>query len=318
MGIKRFIDQNNKLIMYVIFMIVFILLVIKSLNSYYEKEEQEKLANIKQNNSIQNSVNNSSSNNTSTDTTQNDEVDINTIDGVIKIFVDYCNNKEIQEAYNMLTDECKNSMYKTKEEFQKNYINTVFKEKKEYSMLKWDSEDNIETYQIKFIGDILATGGNENISQEFYTFVNSDDTYKININNYIYGKSINKEYNNNGVSIKVKNVDVYNSYEQYEISFTNNTSKEICLTGNKYIKNIYLKNSRGTTYSSLNSDFDNGDITLKPGNTKNYVIKFNRIYSSQNKVTTLVLSDVIFNYEEYLNTENKNNYINRTSIEIEF
>lgn len=318
MGIKRFIDQNNKLIMYVIFMIVFILLVIKSLNSYYEKEEQEKLANIKQNNSIQNSVNNSSSNNTSTDTTQNDEVDINTIDGVIKIFVDYCNNKEIQEAYNMLTDECKNSMYKTKEEFQKNYINTVFKEKKEYSMLKWDSEDNIETYQIKFIGDILATGGNENISQEFYTFVNSDDTYKININNYIYGKSINKEYNNNGVSIKVKNVDVYNSYEQYEISFTNNTSKEICLTGNKYIKNIYLKNSRGTTYSSLNSDFDNGDITLKPGNTKNYVIKFNRIYSSQNKVTTLVLSDVIFDYEEYLNTENKNNYTNRTSIEIEF
>lgn len=313
MNIRRFINQNNKLIMYVIFSIIFILLIIKSLNSYYEQEEQKKLQNITQNNNGQ--VTNNIS---STDTENHEENNVDTIESVMKEFVQYCNNNEIQKAYDMITDECKNAMYNTVEQFENKYVKNVFNEKKEYSMTKWAENTNSTTYQIKLIGDILATGGEGKISQEYYTFVKTDETYKINVNNYIYGKSLNKEYKKSGINVKINNIDIYNSYEQYEISFTNNTSKEISLTGNKYVKNIYLENSRGTTYSSLNSDFDNEEITLKPGNTKNYTIKFNKNYNPQNQVTTLVLSDIIWDYEEYVNTENKNEYTNRSKVEINF
>lgn len=317
MNIKRFIDQNNKLILYVIFIIIFVLLVIKSLNSYYEKEEQQKLQNIIQNNTTANTtVNNNTSNNN--DSTNQQNVNLDTIEGVMSKFVSHCNNNEIQDAYDMITDECKKAMYKTKEDFETKYVKNVFNEEKEYSMQKWAADGNTVTYQIKLLGDILATGGEGKISQEYYTFIKIDDTYKINVNNYICGKNLNKEIKQQGVTVKIKNINVYNTYEEYELSFTNNTSKEICLTGNKFVKNIYLKNSRGTTYSSLNSKFDNEEITLKPNNTKNYTVKFNKNYNPQNQVNTLVLSDVIFDFEEYLKYENKSDYANRTSIEINF
>ena len=319
MNIRRIIDKNNKLIMYVIFIIVFILLVIKSLNSYYEQEELKKISNIDQNNTVGDTSNNNiSSNNTSNNNSQTVEQNSNTINGVMNVFVDYCNNREIEKAYDMLTDECKKAMYKTKDDFESKYVKNVFDEKKEYTMLRWAIDGDTETYQIKFFGDILSTGGEGKTSQEYYTFVKEEDSFKINVNNYIGAKILDKEFNTNGVSVKIKNIDIYYNYEQYELSFTNNTSKEICLTGNKYVKNIYLKNSRGTTYSSLNSKFDNEEITIKPDNTKSYTVKFNRNYNPENNVDTLVLSDVILDYQEYLNYENYNDYKNRTSIEIKF
>ena len=318
MNIKRFIDQNNKLILYVIFIIVFVLLIIYSMNSYYEKEEQEKLQNIIQNNTTGNINVNTPNNNGSTNTTSQENTNLDTIEGVMSKFVSHCNKNEIQDAYDMITDECKNALYKTSEEFANKYVKNVFNEEKEYSMQKWFATGNTVTYEIKFLGDILATGGKGNISQEYYTFIKTENSYKINVNNYIYGRHLNKEVKEKGVTVKIKNINVYNTYEEYELSFTNNTLQEICLTGNKYVKNIYLKNSRGTTYSSLNSKFDNVEISLKPNNTKNYTVKFNKNYNPQNQVNTLVLSDVIFNYQEYLKYENKSDYTNRTSIEINF
>ena len=316
MNIKRFIDQNRKLIWRIIIIIVFALFVIKSLNSYYEEDEKRK--KIATNTSINNSVNNNE-NKESLNTEENNlSTKNNTIEKTMEAFVNYCNNRQIDNAYEMLTDECKNAMYNTVEQFDKIYVKNVFNEEKEYSMTKWATNGDIITYQIKFIGDILSTGGVGKISQEYYTFVKTDESYKINVNNYIYGKIANKEYEKNGIGVKIKNIDIYDSYEQYEISFTNNTSKEISLTGNKYVKNIYLENSKGTTYSSLNSNFENEEITIKPGNTKNYIIKFNKNYNPQNQVTTLVLSDVIFDYKEYLNVENKNDYKNRAKVEINF
>lgn len=309
MNIKRFIDQNNKLILYVIFIIVFVLLVIRSLNSYYEEEEKQKLQNIIE-------KNNTSSNNLTNTTVK--ENNLNTIEGVMSKFVSHCNNNEIQDAYDMITNECKNAIYRTLESFESKYVKKVFNEQKEYSMEKWAVDEDTVTYQIKFLGDILATGGEGSISQEYYTFVKKGDTYKININNYICGKKLNKEISEQGITVKIKNIDVYNSYEEYELSFTNNTSKEISLTGNKYVKNIYLKNWMGTTYSSLNSKFDKEEITIKPNNTKNYTVRFNKIYNPENQVNKIVLSDVIFDYEEYLKYENKSDYANRTSIEITF
>ena len=44
MNIKRTIDQNHKLIIFIIVGIVFILFLIKSLNTFYENEEKRKKA----------------------------------------------------------------------------------------------------------------------------------------------------------------------------------------------------------------------------------------------------------------------------------
>ena len=50
MNIKRTIDQNHKLIGLIIIGIAFILFIIKSLNVFYEREEEKKKAELIANN----------------------------------------------------------------------------------------------------------------------------------------------------------------------------------------------------------------------------------------------------------------------------
>lgn len=315
MNIKRVIDKNSKLIWYVILIIAFALFSIKVLNSYYEKDAERKKIEI-----INNEKNEATKNKTEIDETNNNSVESDSIEKTMKSFVNYCNNGEIENAYKMLTDECKNAMFPTIDYLEKNYIDKIYNINRTYEMVKWSTDENKTTYLVKLYGDLLATGGTDsNYTEDYYTFVENDNgIYKLNINNYIYGEDRNIEETIQNITIKIANVDVYEEYERVKITIVNNTSKTICLTGNKYKKNIYLQNLKGTTYSSLNSKFDNEEIIMKPNEIQTLWVEFNKVYSSTNKAQYLVLSDVILDYEDYLNCEDKDTYSYRTSIKVQY
>ena len=311
MNIKRIIDKNGKLILLIIAIIVFILFIIKSLNSYYEKDEQNKMLLADQNTNIEESQNNNKVTDYKTES--------NTVKQTINSFVNYCNKKELENAYSMLTQECKDAMFPTIEDFERIYINNIYNIERTFELVKWSTDGNKSTYLVTLYGDLLATGGTTNTTQEYYTFIKDNSgNYKININNYIYGEDSNLEKNVQNIIVKIGRVDIYEDHETIEITVMNKSSNIISLTGNKYRKNIYLQNSKDTTYSSFNSEFDSKEIIMNPNTTKNFVINFNKSYSSINKAQYLVLSDIILDYEEYLECEDKENYSNRTSIKLEY
>lgn len=308
MNIKRTIDRNYKLISFIIIGIIFILLCIKGLNKIYEENEEKlQTENIEKNNQ------------TGEKTDDIYTTESNSIEQTMKSFVNYCNKKELDNAYKMLTNECKKAMFSTIEDFERIYINNVYNVQREYQMIKWNTDENKYTYQVRLYGDILALGSSNSYQEEFYTFIEDDKgNYKLNINNYIYGEDKNIKYKQNNIYIEIGYVDIYEEYETAVIKITNNSTKSISLTGDKYRKNIYLQNKIGTTYSSLNSDFDNKDIILEPQKTKIFKIDFNKMYNENNKANYLILSDVILDYEEYLEVEDKINYPNRTSIKVDY
>lgn len=313
MNIKRSIDKNYKLIWYVVIIIIFILFVIKILNSYYEKEENKR--QIQLNDEIIKEQAGKNQNIAESDYT----TESNSIEITIGSFVNYCNKRELDKAYQMLTDECKKEMFSTIEEFERIYINNVYNVKRVYELLEWTVEENRYTYQVKLYGDILSTGNVGDFKEEYYTLIQDDNgNYKLNVNNYIYGENRNIESTVKDITIKIGKVDIYDEYEKAEITITNNSSKTICLTGNKYEKNIYLLNYKETKYSSLDGTFDNQEIIIKPNNTKTFTVKFNKTYSPSNKAIYLQLSDVILDYQEYLTSEDKDNYSNRTSIKVQY
>lgn len=313
MDIKKYINQNGKLILQIALVIVAIFLGIKSLNTYYEKDEatkKEQIENQNKNETTEKFENTEKNNNT---------IEPKSISNAIKSFVNYCNNRELESAYKMLTDDCKQAMFPTIEEFEKNYINNIFYITRTYEVQKWSTDGNISTYLITLYGDILSTGNTNNYTQDYYTFIKNDDgIYKLNINSYICKKDKNIATTVNNVTVKVEKVNVYEEYEEATITITNNTGKTICLTGNKYVENIYLQNSKGVEYSSLNSEFDEQELLVKANHTQTFIVEFNKVYNPSNKATYLVLSDIIFDYENYLNTENKTDYSNRTSIKIKY
>ena len=311
MNIKRTIDQNHKLIIFIIVGIVFILFLIKSLNTFYENEEKRKKAELIEKNN---------------QTTQTPEItddyystESNSIEKTIISFINYCNKRELENAYKMLTEECKKAMFSNIEEFERIYINNVYNIQREYEMVKWYTNGNKHTYQVKLFGNILATGDPNNYKEEYYTFIEDDNgNYKLNINNYIYGEDRNIKESKNGIIVEIGHVDIYEEYEIAKIKITNVSAKKVSLTGDKYRKNIYLQNSLNTTYSSLNSEFDNKEIILEPRTSDTFEVKFNKMYNGKNDTKYLILSDVILDYEDYLNSTDKSNYENRTSLKIKY
>ena len=316
--LKLFYD-NKKVIYRTIGIIVLTLIIIQILNQFTKakvsKQIEEQKNNIDSGNTttIDNSnylINNNKNVKTSTN---------NTIKNTLDLFVNYCNNGQVENAYSMLTDDCKNELFQTVEIFKTNYYDKVFNEKKTYTMQAWDKTDNRIVYQILFEGDILETGMSGKKQEDFYTFIKqSDGSYKISINSYIYRQEFNGVNNTeNGIGVKVIAKDVYRSYVIYEFQIFNNSDNSIMIDNDKITKTIYLIDDSNIKYSSIeNSLITKGEIVLQPGSNRKYKVKFNKAYNSNVQETSLVLSNIVMNYDEYKNSTDTENYTNRISIKV--
>lgn len=78
---------------------------------------------------------------------------------LISKYMEYCNNKEYESAYNLLDEDFKNLYFEDIDNFKK-YINVVFKTKRIYNTEYYSNTDNIYIYNVKMMDDILASRNN--------------------------------------------------------------------------------------------------------------------------------------------------------------
>lgn len=94
----------------------------------------------------------------------------------ISEFLDYCNDKKIEEAYSMLSEKCIKDNFQTIEKFKNEYVNKIFTYQKEYEIEKED-----DLYKITILDGLLQSGGSENRKSIIYY-------YRINEN--VLGKEL--------------------------------------------------------------------------------------------------------------------------------
>ncbi len=58
-------------------------------------------------------------------------------------------------------------------------------------------------------------------------------------------------------------------------------------------------------------------MIVESNKTKTITIRFNKIYSNQAVMRKMVFSDIITNYEEYEQAQDKKQYTNRTTLTIQ-
>lgn len=99
---------------------------------------------------------------------------------LIDEFLEYCRNKQIEKAYDLISDKCKKEKYNTVSNFEKNYYNKIFNQNKNIEIEK--QENN--TYKITFYNDMLETGkiDKENNIVDYYKIEDSIMESKIYIN----------------------------------------------------------------------------------------------------------------------------------------
>ena len=199
----RFFNQNRKVIFWSIIVIAFILILIQLLNSLAESSHKYK-ANAKIENSLSNN-NELQENNTynsknvllsSDSLTQDEQISSRALtddSNLIQSFVKFCNNQEVEQAYNLLSDDCKEQLYPNIDDFERNYYNLVFNgSKKNVTVENW----NKQIYRIKLNEDnILQTGnlqGGSSQTDYFTIVLDSEGNEKLNINGFVGKKEINK------------------------------------------------------------------------------------------------------------------------------
>lgn len=314
--IRKF-NQNRNMIFLDIFIVISVIIAIYFVNGILKKKHQEEKNNnivIEKKTEIQQRTSTVTDKEISKKT---NESNINIIDNFIKL----CNEHKPKEAYNLISEDCKKEVFPTEQIFINNYYSKIFNNERKYKYESWSVIGNSYTYKIKLYNDdnLLATGGtNTSYVEEYYTIVRNLKEEKLNINNYISKKEINVEKSSTNISIKAIEVAKFFDYETYTVEIKNNTSKEILLDSKEKTNTMFLLDEKENKYVSYSHEIAKDKLWLRAGETRTLKIKFTKSYSSEVDTKAIVFSDIVLDYNEYKNTQNKTEYKNRESIIVKF
>ena len=286
MKIRRIINQNSSKIILGIIVIIFVIAITQLLN-YIAKESNKNKQNM------QNAENNKSA---SIDQSlypaisqekNNDIQETGDYKEFIEKFINLCNEGKPEQAYLLISDNCKEVFYKDYALFFNNYYKKNFNSKKSYSIQNWI--DNIFKVDIK--EDILSTGGTtSNNIQDFISVIKENNEYKLNINNYVGRKEINTETKQEDLTFKVVKKDSHMKYEKYYLEIKNNGSNDILLDNLTDSSTLYLLDENDVKYPVTNDELTKEQLYIRSGVTMKMSIKFANAYTQGRELKNIIFS----------------------------
>lgn len=296
----RYWNQNKRKILITIAVIALVIIIIQIANTMIREQNKRNNNNQTERNIVASDITKPSesviSNNKLTEKQTKENSDF------IEQFVEFCNEKKIDEAYQMLTEDCKAELYSTKEIFISNYINQIFKQPVNYELQLWHTASNCYTYRITYNkGNLLQTGGKgeEGNFLDYITLIKQNGEYKLNINKFIRKESLNKQGNNSGIEVTIQSKSIYIDYEIYHMTVKNNTEKTILLNDGTSANNFSLIGTSNSTFSSDISELPVSSLTLDTQYKGTIDVKFNKVYMSASKPQVMQMSNVYLDKEQY-------------------
>ena len=220
-----------------------------------------------------------------------------TAQNLINQFAQYCNQNQIEEAYNMLTDDCKQVLFPTINDFKQNYVNQVFSERRTAKVEQSMYEDGI--YKVSYLTDVLANGGNtsNNVLQDYIRITKQEKEDKLSINKFLYQEIFNKTVDSNSIYMKLVQKQAYTDYEIYQIQITNQTNQTILVSKEQ---RVYMIDEKQVQYPSNMDEQAIQNLIVRPQATTILNIKFSKMYNEERKVDAIEFLDIVANYEQTL------------------
>ena len=286
--IIKYWNQNRLKIIIILIIIVFIFALIYTTNIILSQSETNEMS---QNTTIVNYTGPTESVVTGEEMTQDQTQMVPTLNQ----FIDYCNEQKIEEAYALLSDECKEELYPQLADFQESYYNQVFGgQKKNVNIENWVG--NI--YRIEINDDALSTGvyNEENKVQDYITITTDDaGEYRLNINNYIGRDEINKTNSYNDIEITVLRSDSYMDYQTYTYKIVNNSDNEILLDDKLDGNSMYIEDQNGVRYTAYIHEISDAEFVIGTKQTREITIKYYNKYGSTKEIKRIGFSRIILN-----------------------
>lgn len=220
------------------------------------------------------------------------------VNNIIEEFVDACNSKDIEKAYNLLSDECKEELYPNKTDFENRYIKYNFDgEFDKIAQIENWSED---IYKVMLKEDLMSTGKvSTEAKQDYITITKQNGELKINTNGFIGTEKIDSSNTQDGITITALEKKLFMDYEEYTIRIENRTENKILLDTLESTKTIYLQDINEMKYYSHSNEIVKKLLEIQSGASTQLKIKFSRSYNTT-KINSIVFSDLVLNYNDYL------------------
>ena len=320
--LNRFYNKNKIIIWTIIIVIILFLLVMREIDKLTNKTGDSDNTNvtISENNentdTIYNVINSISSNEITTNNIQENTLNndiakikdsITSDEEAIAAFILLCNNKKVDLAYEMLSDNCKQVLYPTKQNFVNDYYSAIFKTYKNYQVISFKNN----TYKVSYKEDELTTGNIENTN--IVDYITVIDNYELNISGYIASEEMDNEAQNSYVSVKILNKDIYLDYEIYTVEVENLTYANIYIN-DLTDSNMFITNSNGSKFYLANNEYNDGDLLINSSSKKEIKLKFYRTYQNDNDIASMDFENIkLINRNYYGQAENETNSTNENS-----
>lgn len=211
------------------------------------------------------------------------------INELIDNYFNYCNNKEYENAYNLLSDNFKNKYFKNIDKF-KTYINSIFKTKKIYNIQNYSNVDDTYIYTVRIMEDLLATGSNGDYryAEDKFVVKEENGTLKLALNGYCGMENLNIISEDDYMKIKIVKKDMKYDSETYTIEFKNKTSNYIVLANGTEQGEIALK----ITNDVRVADMTDSNLIILPNDTYTAQITFDKYFDDGKESNNLIFNAI--------------------------
>ena len=217
---------------------------------------------------------------------------------VIDEFISYCNSGDINKAYNLISPDCIDEMYKSVDIFKNTYYTKIFGNgNKTVNVENWIN--NI--YKVNIKQSALSTGEFSNKAVVDYISVVKDNNglEKLNINGYIGRNQLDYSAEKTDFSVKVLQRNQYMDYDIYTIEVTNNLEKEIALGNPNYLEMSYITDKSGIKYEAYTNEISEQELVIGAKQKRTIRIKYSSSFSSTKEIYTIVFPNIVTDYKEY-------------------
>lgn len=317
MNFIRSWNQNRKQIIIAVIIVAFAILLIRAINGIVGQQRRNEMANLNNNTTTITNSNIPKESVISGETVSNELANRNAT--IIKQFIDFCNNGDYQNAYNLLSTEIKEEDFTTVEEFKTEYVDKIFSNTKTYELELWFLYNGNYTYRVLYYdNNILSTGQlnlDKNIEDYLTITIDENSEAKLNINGFIDKDNLNISEEIQNLKITIDDRMIYRSYETYRITIENKSDKTIILAEEKNGNDICLIDNNQVEYDSVINEIPLIDLQIQPYSIKTINIKFNKMYGQTRTIEQMLFKGLIMDKNEFEN--DSENYVkSRLSITI--
>ncbi len=241
------------------------------------------------------------------------------IQNLIDQYFNYCNNGEYENAYNLITEDCRKKNYPTIDDFT-NYVNTVFEGKKKiYNIQSYSIVDNKYIFNVRILDDILANGTTDGYYyyEEKFVLIEENGEIKLSIAEYIEDEKQEISVEDDNLKVEVLNKSMDYETETYTLEITNKTDKYIVISDNTQTKEISLYVNG---YERYPTNMQVAFFMLPPNSKRTQELKFTKYYDENANDEKIVFNNVriLKEYDWAVGTtqENLDNAVDIYSVEI--